>query len=75
MVNNNDNDNENKGSSGGGGGAGDDGMPGPGPPSPRTPQQEIEDIVRRLDILRGNTSYVSPGNTPAQSSRIIARQN
>ena len=42
-VNNNDN--------GGGGGGGDEGMPGPGPPAPRTPQQEMEDIVRRLDIL------------------------
>ena len=37
---------------GGGGGGGDDGTPGPGPPPPRTPQQEIDDIVRRLDILR-----------------------
>ena len=27
-------------------------MPGPGPPPPRTPQQEIDVIVRRLDILR-----------------------
>ena len=50
-VNNNDNDNENKGSGGSGGGGGDDGTPGPGPPPPRTPQQEMEDIVRRLDIL------------------------
>ena len=50
-VNNNDDDNENKGSGGGGGGGGDDGTPGPGPPPPRTPQQEMEDIVRRLDIL------------------------
>ena len=47
----NNNDNENKGSGGGGGGRGDEGMPGPGPPAPRTPQQEMEDIVRRLDIL------------------------
>ena len=35
----------------------------------------MEDIVRRLDILRGNTRDVSPANTPAQNSRIIARQN
>ena len=51
------------------------GMPGPGPPPPITPQQEMEDTVRRLDILRGNTPDVSPANTPAQNSRIIARQN
>ena len=50
-VNNNDDDNGNKGSGGGGGGRGDDGTAGPGPPPPRTPQQEMEDIVRRLDIL------------------------
>ena len=36
---------------GGGGGGGDDGTPGPGPPLQRAPQQEIDDIVRRLDIL------------------------
>ena len=71
-VNNNDDDNENKESGDGGGGGGDDGTPGPGPPPPRTPQQEMEDIVLRLDILRGNTSDVSPANTPAQNSRIIA---
>ena len=50
-VNNNDDDNENKGRGGGGDGGGDDGTPGPGPPPRRTPQQEMEDIVRRLDIL------------------------
>ena len=50
-------------------------MPGPGPPPPRTSQQEIYDIVRRLDILRGNTQDVSPDNNPAQNSRIIAWQN
>ena len=37
--------------------------------------QEMEDIVRRLDILRGNTRDVSPDNTPSQNSRIIAQQN
>ena len=51
------------------------GMPGPGPPPPITPQQGMEDTVRRLDILRGNTPDVSPANTPAQNSRIIAQQN
>ena len=50
-VNNNDDDNENKGSGDGGDGRTDDRMPSPGPPPPRTPQQEREDIVRRLDIL------------------------
>ena len=35
----------------------------------------MEDIVRRLDILRGNTPDVSPANTPAQNSRIIAQRN
>ena len=64
-------DDENKGS----GAGGDNGTPGPGPPSPRTPQQEIDDIVRRLDILWGNIPDVSPDNTPAQNSRIIARKN
>ena len=74
-VNYNDDDNENKGDGGGGGGGGDDGMPGPGAPPPRTPQQEMEDIVRTLDNLRGNFPDVSSANNPAQNSRIIARQN
>ena len=73
-VNKDEDDDENKGG-GGGGGGGDDGMPGSGPPPPRTRQQEIDDIAGRLDILRGNTPNVSPDNTPAQNSRIIARQN
>ena len=50
-------------------------VPGPGPRLPRNPQQEIVDTVRRLDILRGNIPDVSPDNTPAQNSKIIARQN
>ena len=50
-VNNNDNENENKGSGGSSGGGGDDRKPVPGPPPPRTPQQEMEDTVRRLDIF------------------------
>ena len=66
---------ENKGSGGSGGRGGDDGTPGPGPSPPRTPQQEMEDIVRKLNILVGNIPDVSPDNTPAQNSRIIARQN
>ena len=47
-------------------------MPGPGPLPPRTPQQEMEVVVRRLDFLRGNTPDVFPDNTMEQSSRIIA---
>ena len=50
-------------------------MPGPGLTLPRPPQQEMEDIVRRLDFLRGNTPDVSPDNTREQNSRIIARKN
>ena len=73
-VNEDDDDDENKVGAGGGGG-GDNGTPGPGPTPSRTSQQEIDDIVRRLDILQGNTPDVSPDNTPAQNSRIIARQN
>ena len=73
-VNKDDDDDENKGSGGSGGGD-DNGMPGSGPPPPRTPQQEIDDIVKRLDILRGNTIDVSPDNDAAQNSRITARQN
>ena len=57
-VNKDEDDDENK-RGGGGGGGGDDGTPGPGPPLARTPQQEIDDIVRRLDILQGNTPDVS----------------
>ena len=53
----------------------DDGTPGPDLPPPRTSQQEINGIVRKLDILGGNTPDVSLDNTPAQNSRIIARQN
>ena len=71
----NEDDDENKGSGGSGCGGDDDGTPGPGPPSPRTPRQEMKDIIRRLHILRGNSPDVSPDNTPAQNSRIIARRN
>ena len=40
-----------------------------------TPQQEMDEITRRLDKLRGNKDEVSPYNTPAQNSAITARQN
>ena len=72
-VNKDEDDDENKGGAGGGGGGGN-GTPDSGPPSPRTPQQEMDDIVRRLDNLRENSLDVSPDNTPAQSSGIIPRQ-
>ena len=56
---------------GGGGGGGSGRTPGPlGPP--RTPQQEMDEITRRLDRLRGNTLDVSPYNTREENSRIIA---
>ena len=61
-VNNDEDEDENKGG-GGGGGGGDDGTPGSGRLPPRTPQQEINNIARRLD------------NNSAQNSRIIVRQN
>ena len=40
-----------------------------------TVQEEMDDIVRRLDYLRGNTLDVSPDNTPLQNSRVVARKN
>ena len=38
---------------------------------PQTPQQEMEEIYRRWDALKGNTLDVSPYNTRAQNSAII----
>ena len=35
----------------------------------------MDEIVRRLDLLRGNTLDVSPDNTMEQNSRIIAWKN
>ena len=68
-------DDDDDGGRGGGGGGGNEGTPSPGSLPPRTPQQEMEDIVRRLDFLRGNTPDISPDNTREQNSRIIARKN
>ena len=48
---------------------------GSGPFPPQTPQQEMEEIYRHLDALKGNTLDVSPYNTRAQNSAIIARKN
>ena len=72
-INKDDDGDEGRGGDGGGGG--NDGTPGPGLPPPRTPQEEMEDIVRRLDFVRGNTPDVSPDNTREHNSRIIARKN
>ena len=57
-----------------GGGRGSGGTPGP-PRPPKTPQQEMDEITKRLDLLRGNTVDVSPNNTPEENSRIIAQEN
>ena len=73
---NKDDDNEGGGKGGrgvSGRGGGDDGTP--GPPPPKTPQQEMDDIVRRLEFLRGNTPDVSSNNAREQKSKIIARKN
>ena len=40
-----------------------------------TVQEEMDDIVRRLDYLRRNTPDVSPDNTPLQNSGVVARKN
>ena len=71
-----DKDDDNKGS----GGTGSDGERGgdggtPCPIPPQTPQQEMKEIYRRLDALKRNTQDVSPYNTRAQSSTIVARKN
>ena len=59
-----------RGSSGGGEDGGTPGLP------PRmTVQEEIDDIVRRLNYLRGNTPEISLDNTPLQNSRVVARKN
>ena len=71
-INKDDNDDGGRGDSGGGG---NNGTPGPVPLPPRTPQQKMEDIVRRLDFLPGDIPDVSPDNTREQNSRIIARKN
>ena len=62
---------------GGGGDSGDGGDGGPGTPGSGLliPQKEMDKITRRLDKLRGNKNEVSPYNTPAQNSAIIAQQN
>ena len=71
-INKDDNDDDSETGRGGEGG-GDDGTPGQN--LRKTPQQEIDEITRRFNILRGNTPDVSPDNTREQNSQIIARQN
>ena len=58
------------GRGGGANGASDGGTP--DPPPPKTPQQEMDEIAKRLNFIRGNTPDVSPDNTREQNSRIIA---
>ena len=41
----------------------------------KTPEQEIEEVTRRLNFLRGDTAEFSPNNTPELNSSIIAQQN
>ena len=66
-----DKDDDNKGSGGtiSSEGGGDEGTPGPFPL--QTPQQEMEEIYRRLDALKGNTLDVSPYNTTAQIQQLL----
>ena len=64
-----------KNDSGGGGDSGDVGRPGTPRSGLLTPQQEMDEITRRFDKLRGNKKELSPHNTPAQNSPIIAQQN
>ena len=63
--------------SGSGGDSGDGNDDGPGTPGSGllTPQQKINEITKRLDKLRGNKNEVSPYNTPAQNSAIVAQKN
>ena len=65
-------DDDDDGGRGGSGGGCDDEKSGTGPLPPRTPQQDMEDIARRLDFLRGNTLEVSADNTREQNCRSIA---
>ena len=41
----------------------------------KTPEQEIEEVTRRLNFLRGDTAEFSPNNTPELNLSIIAQQN
>ena len=67
-------DDDDKNNTGWGGGGGSGRTPGP-PSPPRNPQQEMDEIARRLDYLRVNMLDVSPDNTREQNSRITGRKN
>ena len=69
-----DKDGETGSGRGGGGNGGSDGGT-PDPPPPKTPQQEMDEIAKRLNFIRGNTPDVSPDNTREQNSRISAWKN
>ena len=60
-----------RGNSGNGGDSGA-GMPGSGL---LTPQEEMDEITKRLDKLHRNKNELSPYNTPSQNSAIIVQQN
>ena len=70
-------DDDDKGKGGGGrGGRGDDDDGTPGPNLwEKILEQEMEEITRRLNFLRGNATELPPNNTPELNSSIIARQN
>ena len=68
-----DDDEGRSGGRGSGGGGGDGGAP--GLPPRMSVQEEMDDIVRRLNYLKGNTPDVSPDITPFQNSRAVARKN
>ena len=72
---NKDDDEKRKGGSWGGGkGDDDDGTSGPNLWK-KSPEKEMEEITRRLNFLRGNTTELSPKNTPELNSSNIAWQN
>ena len=55
-------------------GDGGDGGPGTSGSGLLTPQQKMDEITRRPDKLLRNKNELSPYNTPAQNSAIIAHK-
>ena len=49
------------------------GMPGGTPVPPKTPLDDVDELQKRLDRLRGNN--VSPHNIPEKNAKIIQRKN
>ena len=49
------------------------GTPGRTPVPPKTPLDDVDELQKRLDRLRGNN--VSPHNTPEQNAKIIQRKS